>query len=136
MKYSCIGVFKHSSDDPKRIAQFEERVVVTEASSKKEAETIILSEFKEYATDGTQFLDEYEINEIYEDEGSLVTEVASSMKTFDGTDEEYLDKHWYDQKPLSCENVGWQHVWHNRDGGKSGCYNCQEERDGELWKKA
>lgn len=135
MKYSCIGVFKHCFDDPKRITQFEERVVVTEASSPEEAEKIILAEFEEYSADGVEFLDVYEIQEIYE-EGSTVTEIACNIKKFAGTDEEYLSKYWHDQRPLSCENVGWQHVWFNRGNGKSGCYNCQVERDGELWKSA
>ena len=134
MKYSGVGVFKHCFDDPKRITQFEERIVVADASSLEEAERIILAEFEEYATAGVEFLDLYEINEVFE-EGNLVTEISSTIKIFTGTDEEYLEKYWNDQKPLSCESVGWQHVWFNRGNGKSGCYNCQEERDGELWKE-
>ena len=136
MKFSCIGVFKHTHDNPEIITKYEERVVVTEASSKEEAEKIFLSEFKKYATDGIKFLNEYEINEIYEENDSLVTEVACSMKPFEGTAEQYLNRYWYDQKPLSCDDVGWKHVWHNQGGGISACYNCQEEREGELWKNA
>ncbi len=55
------------------------------------------------------------------------------MKVFAGTDDEYIERYWGDQKPLTCESKGWKHVWFNRGEGKSGCYNCQEERFGELW---
>ena len=52
MKYSGVGLFKHCYNDPKKIAKFEERVVLTDAASLEEAEEIILEEFKEYVTDG------------------------------------------------------------------------------------
>ena len=136
MKFSCIGVFKHNHDNPDVVTKYEERVVLAEAPSPEEAEEIFLSEFRKYATDGIEFLNEYEINEIYEEKDSLVTEVACSMKSFEGTTEQYLKRHWYDQKPLSCDDVGWKHVWHNHGGGISACYNCQEKREGELWKNA
>ncbi|MCP4696763.1 MAG: hypothetical protein GY862_07930 [Gammaproteobacteria bacterium] len=136
MKYSGIGVFKHSYDHPDRIAKFEERVVITEALSIEAAEKAILSEFREYSVEGIRFLDVLEVREVYDQGDSLVVDISNSMKVFEGSDEEYLSKHWSDQRPVSCECVGWQHVWYNRGGGKSGCYNCQEEHDGELWDKA
>lgn len=135
MKFSGTGVFKHCFDDPNRVTQFEERVVVTDASSQGAAETIILAEFEKYATNGVKFLNVYVIEEMYPEEGQIV-EIASSMKVFTGTDEEYIEKYWDDQRPESCDDVGWNHVWFNRGEGKSCCYNCQEERDGELWKNA
>ena len=136
MKYSGTGIFKHCFDTPNKITQFEERIVVTNASSEKEAETIILAEFKDYAVENVAFLDTYEINEITEDNDSTVIEVASSMRVFTGTDQEYLEIYWDDQKPTSCEVKGWKHAWYNRGNGKSACYNCQEVREGELWKNA
>lgn len=132
MKYGCIGIFKHCFEGPNRVTQFEERVVMTEATNYEEAEEKILAEFEEYATEGTIFLNEYEIFEI--DDEQLVTEVASSMKVFKGTDEEYLERYYYDQRPISCDEVGWKHAWYNIDGKRSGCYNCQEVREGRLWK--
>ena len=134
MKYGCIGVFKHCFGDSNRVTQFEERIVITEAASYEEAENNILSEFSEYATNGTVFLNEYEITEIVDERDSLVVEVASSMKVFEGDDEEYLEKYYYDQKPVSCDDVGWKHAWYNIDNKRSGCTNCQEEREGQLWK--
>lgn len=128
MKYSCIGLFKHSYDDPNRTPKFEERVVIAEAPSLDEVEKIFLSEFMEYSSYGIQFLNEYEIAEIIEEVNNKVIEVASSMKTFDGTQDEYLNKHWSDPKPISCDNVGWKHVWYKHDAENSHCYNCQEER--------
>ena len=106
---------------------------MTEAPSYEEAEKLILDEFNEYAIDGVEFLDIYEINEMYQSEGPVL-EIASAMKVFTGTEEEYIEKYWSDQKLLSCKAQGWQHVWFNKGGGKSACYNCQEVRDGELWK--
>jgi len=131
MKYSGSGIFKHVYDDPSRIAKFEERVVITEAPSESEAEKQILTEFKEYAQDGIVFVGEFTINEIIESE--LVTEVASTMRIFQGTDEEYLEQHWYDLQPESCDDKGWNHVWYNKGNEKSACYNCQEVRNGALW---
>ena len=135
LKFSGVGVFKHCYQNPNQITKFEERIVMTDAASKEEAERLILAEFEEYATEGVKFLRVYEVEEMYPEENPVI-EIANSMKVFDGTDEEYIEKYWDDQKPLSCETVGWHHVWFNRGGGKSGCYNCQEERDGELYKNA
>jgi hypothetical protein len=132
MKYGCIGIFKHCFGGSNQIPQFEERVVMTEAASYEEAKVKILAEFKEYAGEGTIFLNEYEITEI--DDEKQVIEVASSMKVFKGTDEEYLERYYYDQRPISCDNEGWKHAWYNLDNQRSGCYNCQEVREGRLWK--
>jgi hypothetical protein len=131
MKFSSNGIFKHIYDDPNRIPKFEERVVVTEASSESEAEKQVLSEFKEYAQNGIEFVGEFSISEIIEDE--LVTEVTSTMRIFQGTDEEYLEQYWYDLQPSTCGDNKWKHVWYNKGAGKSACYNCQEIRDGALW---
>ncbi len=131
MKFSGIGIFKHVYDDPNRIVKFEERVVITEAPSESEAEKHILTDFKEYAKDGIVFVGEFTINEIIESE--LVTEVASTMRIFKGTDKEYLEQHWYDLQPESCDDKGWNHVWYKKGAEKSACYNCQEVRDEALW---
>ena len=131
MKYSGSGIFKHIYDDLNRIPRFEERVVITEASTESEAEKQILTEFNEYSQDGIEFVGEFIITEIIENE--LVTEVSSTMRIFQGTDKEYLEQHWYDLQPNSCEDNNWHHVWYNKGSGKSACYNCQEIRTGALW---
>jgi hypothetical protein len=132
LKFGCICIFKHTSQDKNKVNQFEERVLLTEAETYEKAEEKFLDEFQEYESDECIFLNEYEIFEINEIDKPVI-EVASSMKVFTGTDDEYLDKYFYDQKPLSCDNVGWQHSWYNVDGKRSACYNCQEIRNEKLW---
>jgi len=131
MKFIGSGIFKHIYEDPNRISKFEERVVITEAASESVAEKQILAEFYEYAQDGIEFVDEFNISEIIED--GVVTEVSSTMRIFQGTDEEYLDQYWFDLQPDSCDDNKWNHVWYNKGAGKSACYNCQEIRNGALW---
>ena len=130
MKFSGIGLFKHVFNDPNKITKFEERVVMTEASSLDEAKQAILKEFREYATDGVEYLDLYEVEEMYPEDGSVI-EITSTVKVFSGSDNEYIEKFWDDQSPQSCEKVGWNHVWYKKSEGKLGCYNCQEERDNQ-----
>ncbi len=134
MKYCGIGLFKHRYDDPNRITKFEERIVLTNAGSKAQAEKQILFEFQEYAAEEIQFLGEFIISEICE--GDPVSEVGNIMRIFDGPDEEYVKMHWNSGHPDTCNEKGWHHVWYNKGSGISACYNCKEERSGELWKSA
>ena len=131
MKFSGTGIFKHIYKDTNRVPKFEERVVVTSATSEKEAKEQIIIEFNDYAFEGIEFIGEISITEILEE--NTVTEVASSMRIFDGTDEQYLDRFWCDQQPDSCVDRGWKHAWYNKGAGFSACYNCKESREGALW---
>ena len=131
MKYIGSGIFKHTYEDLKRIPKFEERLVITEAISESVAEREIIAEFKKYAQDGIELINEFNISEI--NENGVVTEVSSTMRIFQGTDEEYLDQYWYDLQPITCDDKKWDHVWYNKGAGKSACYNCQEIRNGDLW---
>ncbi len=134
MNYSGIGVFRHTFDNQNKITKFEERVVLIEAATYEEAETLMLEDCEEYAQeDGVSFLGEFEISEISGRADKPVIEVARSIKVFTGTDEEYLQRFWDDQQPLSCDDNGWTHVWFKQADNLSACYNCQEEREGELW---
>ena len=130
LNFSCIALFVHTCDNPNRVAQFEERVLMVAASSEKEAEQLFLSEIAEYAVDGTEFLDEYQIREMYPSENRVI-EVASSMKVFPGSHTDYVAKHWYDQRPENCESVGWSHVKYKRNELSLSCYNCQMEFESE-----
>ena len=94
MMFNGIGDFKITNENSKIIQKFEERIVLTHASSREEAESTILFEFEEYATDGIEFVGIFEINELHEDNNDKVIEVASTMRIFTGTDEEYLEKYW------------------------------------------
>ena len=38
-------------------------------------------------------------------------------------------------KGQNCEAVGSQHNWYNIDGQTSGCYHCQVQRPGQLWRE-
>lgn len=41
---------------------------------------------------------------------------------------------WVLDKGKDCEEAGGTHDWYNIDNEYSGCYHCQEEREGQLWK--
>jgi len=38
------------------------------------------------------------------------------------------------KKGKNCEALGEIHDWYNVDNETSGCYHCQVQRDGRLWK--
>jgi hypothetical protein len=40
---------------------------------------------------------------------------------------------WIVKKGKNCEEMGEEHDWYNIDNETSGCYHCQEERNGKLW---
>lgn len=133
MKFSGSGVFKHTYENSNQIPQLEERVVLLEAASFEIATQLILEEFSAYACEGIEFLNVYKIDELDEDPAPII-EVSSSMKVFSGSGQQYIERFWLDQRPDSCATVGWQHVWYNSGDGNSSCYNCNEEKAGELWK--
>lgn len=135
--YGAIGLFRHVSSNPDRITMYEERVVIVSAKGEAEAIAKILNDFKQYGSgeDGCEFLDQYEIRETYDPPGSEVTDVACNTRITNIAPEEYIKKYWGDLRPASCGDAGWRHVWYNAGHGKSSCYNCQETRDGQLWKK-
>jgi len=39
-------------------------------------------------------------------------------------------------KAKNCEIRGEHHDWYNIDYETSGCYHCEEEREGQLWKNS
>lgn len=38
-------------------------------------------------------------------------------------------------KGKNCELAGGDHEWYNIDNKVSGCYHCEVEKEGQLWKK-
>ena len=40
---------------------------------------------------------------------------------------------WILQKGKNCEEAGGEHDWYNIDNETSGCYHCEEHREGKLW---
>ena len=135
MKFSCMGIFKHSYENPLQKPQYEERIVLVEANSVENAKKLVYEEFLEYSFEGIELVHAFELKELYEEENSVL-EVSSSMKVFLGTTEEYIGKFCSDLRPNTCTDLGWEHVWYNIGHGVSGCYNCQEERNGNYWGNA
>ena len=125
MKFSCIALLKHTFEDPKRIPKFEERVLFVSAQSEEDAEKLFSADINEFAGEEVELL-EKEISEMYPEDGAVV-EVASSMKIFAGANQEYIERFWDDQKPITCDTVGWSHVRFRRSELVYGCYNCQQE---------
>jgi hypothetical protein len=135
--WSAIGLFRHTYGNGRKIPQYEERVVVVAAVNRENAESKVLRAFGEYAAnnEGIEFLGEYEIQEILDELGDKVVEVATTMRISQMAVETYVEQYWSDLRPASCDNVGWTHVWYNRDEKTSGCYNCLEVHDGRLWER-
>lgn len=134
MKFGGIGFFKHKYEDPKRIPNFEERIILVEASSLEEAEKIILKEFRKYGSGEIEFLEEYGVTQAWEGATPNALEVYSIMRLSTQTSDEFISNFWSDERPDSCDSVGWQHAWYNKDNEQSACYNCREIRKGQLWK--
>jgi hypothetical protein len=90
----------------------------------------------EYADDeiGIIFKGHYEICPLY-DPVRAGSQVFWSMRISRLSPKKYVEKYWNDGKPDSCDEKGWAHVWYNKDNKTSGCYNCNEVRKGQLWKK-
>lgn len=132
MKYSCMGIFKHIYENPLRISQYEERVVLIEAASPELATILVDKEFSEYSSEGIELVHAFDLQEIAE-EPALVVGISSKMKVFPGDGEEYIERFCGDLRPKSCRDLGWQHVWYHIGHGVSGCYNCQEEKSDNRW---
>jgi hypothetical protein len=90
VKFSRKGIFKHTYEDPLRIAQYEERIVLIEADSFESGEQLANQEFSEYSSEGIELVYTFELHELYE-ESAAVLEVSSSMKVFPGTAEGYVE---------------------------------------------
>ena len=119
-----------------RVPMFEERVVMVPAKDDDEAQQKIIADFREYGDgkDGCEFMGQFEIKEMYDPPSEEVIEVASTTRVTDIDPHEYIDRFWGDLRPISCDEVGKRHAWYNAGNGKSRCYNCKTNADGELWK--
>ena len=135
--FSGIGLFRHVFSDNDRVPTYEERVVVVNAENNERARQKIIADFREYGDveNGCEFLDQYEIQEMYDPPSKEVAEVASNTRITDIDSNEYIERYWNDLTPKSCDDIGRRHVWYNAGNGKSRCYNCKTNVDGELWKK-
>ena len=109
-------------------------MILLSARNLKSAERKVLRDFSAYTSDEVSFLNQYEVFQLNGEPSSKATlEVAWLMRTTTAKPREYVRTLWGDMRPKSCDDVGWTHCWHNRDGNTSACYNCLEIRLGQLW---
>lgn len=133
--YGAIGLFRHVRRDKRFVPRYEERIILLSARNRVSAERKVMREFQAYTSDEVSFLNQYEVYELRASPSSRTPlEVAWLMRTTKIKPREYVRTLWSDLRPKSCDDVGWKHCWHNRDGKTSACYNCLEVRPGQLWK--
>ena len=123
------------------LPKFERRTTICSAPDEARAVERLLAEAKDYpVSEHIKFLGDYFIQEIDEPPSDEPVEVAHEMSI--GVDpisgkviepDEFLEHHWDRSRIESCDALGFEHVWHNRDGERSACYNCDEVREGRLW---
>jgi hypothetical protein len=124
-----------------KLPKFERRVTICSAADKKAATKTLLREARAYpSSEDMIFLSDYIIEEFDGPPGKAPIEVASELTI--GVDpktgtiikpDQFLEEHWDVRKLESCDTLGFQHVWCNKDGLTSGCYNCGVVREGRLW---
>ena len=135
--YNAKGLFKHVNDDKDMKDKYEETVFVLKAGSEDDAMERAIKLFNGYADEdiGIMFTGHYEICRLFEPvkNGS---EVYWSMRISRLSPKKYVERYWNEGRPDSCDEKGWTHVWYNKDNKNSGCFNCNEVRKGQLWKKA
>jgi len=126
--YSATASFKHKRKNSTFVPQYEERTVIVKAKSIALAEKLILKEFKCYSTDGTVFLDDFEIQEV---DGCLkdgVLEVASFSRVSKLSKNKYLELYRTDLRPKDCKLRNWKHAWYQKDKETKACYNCEKTK--------
>lgn len=138
--YSMTAIFYWEAQG-KTLPKFERRTTICSASDVMRAEEILLAEAESYQNDHIKFLNEYEIQEIDETLGESPVEIAASITIALNSDsgkiiepQEFVQQFLNGSRITSCDTFGIEHSWYNRDGASSACYNCNELRDGCLWK--
>jgi hypothetical protein len=123
------------------LPKFERRTTICSASDVEQATERLLMEAKAYgAGQNIKFLGDYLIQKIDDPLGEEPVEVAHELTI--GVDpesgaiiepHEFLQQYWDRSQIESCDVLGFQHVWYNRDDVNSACYNCEVVREGRLW---
>lgn len=122
------------------IRKYERRITICSASNEESATERLLKEAQEYPLEGIEFLNDYTILEIDDPPSDEPVEVASELSL--GIDpasgkviesEEFLLTQFECSRIEDCESLGIEHSWHNLDGERSACYNCNVVRAGRLW---
>jgi hypothetical protein len=133
--FALVGLFRRVCANEDRIPKYEYRTTLCAARDRESAEKTLLAECRSYATDGVEFLDEYEVFELDRPPGKEPVQVAYDMILSPSDPETFIRTHWSREKVDSCEAQGWTHVWYNHDGSHSACYNCRQIRAGRLWEQ-
>jgi hypothetical protein len=133
--FALTGLFRHVYPHDDRIPKYEYRTTLCAAKDRESAEQTLLQECRDYAGDGIEFLEEYEVFELDGSPGKKPVQVVYEMIVCDDEPEAFIKAHWCRDKVDSCEARGWTHVWYNQGDTHSACYNCREVREGRLWER-
>lgn len=126
--FSAIAIFKHSRKGSNFVPQYESRISIVKARNYEMAKKKFLKDFKKYSDESTEFLNVYEISEIYIGEPGLSPiEVGSISRVSSLSSKKYVDQYWYGLKPKDCHKEGWEHYWFLQSKGVAGCYNCKKK---------
>lgn len=125
------------------LPKFERRTTICSASDEQSAEAVLMKEAEEYQSEHIKILDNYLTQEIDSPPSEEPIEVAHEMTIGVDLDSgaviepsDFIRCHWNVSRITSCDKFGLEHSWHNRDGATSACYNCEEVREGQLWKSS
>ena len=121
------------------LSKFERRTTLCSALNEENAEALLLEEAESYETSLIKMLDDYVIRQIDGRPGSEPVEVASEIELgveLDSgqeiTPDDFIRKHWNVSRIKSCDSIGVEHSWYNKDGATSACYNCEQVREGSF----
>jgi hypothetical protein len=123
------------------LPKFERRTTICLAADETQATERLLAEAKEYpAGDHIRFLEDYFIQEVDDPPGeepvAVAHELTIGVNPGSGAiiePKEFLQQYWGRSRIESCDALGFEHAWYNRDGMNSACYNCDVVREGRLW---
>ena len=138
--YSMTAIY-HWEATGSTLPKFERRTTICSASDEQSAESKLMKEAEEYQNEHIKILDNYTTQEIDSPPSEEPIEVAHEMTIGVDPDSgaaieptDFIRRHWNVSRITSCDQFGFEHSWHNRDGATSACYNCDEVREGQLWK--
>ena len=137
--YSMTAIY-HWEVTGTTLPKFERRTTICSAFDEQRAEVALMKEAEEYQSDHITLLDDYTIQEILGPPCAAPVEVAHEMIIGVDPDsgtaikpDEFLRQQRKVSSIKSCDTLGREHSWYNKDGVSSACYNCDVVREGRLW---
>jgi hypothetical protein len=126
-----------------KLPKFERRTTVCSAADDESAHNALLQEAMDYGDAHTRMLGDPVFQEIGEPLGPDPVEVASEMTVAVNPrsgriihPEQFDAEYWWHSRIESCDALGFEHSWYNRDGVTLACYNCRDTKQGHLPGKA